>query len=82
MLIKREVFTDLGGFNEQVRYAEDFYLTRNIKPSAFSVIPDYIIATNRRFQKMGRSRVIKLFLQAVWRHKHDDFFFQDRKYWD
>src|SRR6267143_1252906 len=35
MLFDRERFTQLGGFNEKVLYAEDYFLTRNVESKRF-----------------------------------------------
>lgn len=81
MLFDRGRFEELGGFNEQVRYAEDYFLTRNVQRRRFGVVPGVIFTTNRRFKRMGHFRFIYLFLRTIANSGNDAFFFQDHHYW-
>lgn len=81
MLFDRARFEELGGFNERVRYAEDYFLTRNVQRRRFGVVPGAIFTTNRRFKRMGHFRFIYLFLRTIANSGNDAFFFQDHHYW-
>lgn len=81
MLIDRERFNELGGFNERVHYAEDYFLTRNIVGKRFGIVPGYVLTTNRRFKKMGHFKFLGLFVRTVANSRNDAFFFQDHQYW-
>lgn len=81
MMFDSRRFEELGGFNERVRYAEDFFLTRNVQRRRFGIIPGYILTTNRRFKRMGHLRFIRLFLKTVANSGNDAFFYQDHQYW-
>lgn len=74
MAFNREVFNKLGGFNEKVEYAEDYYLSKNIKWNRFGIIPGYALTPNRRFVKMGHWKMIKLFLKSLLRSRDDSYF--------
>jgi hypothetical protein len=82
MLFDRARFIELGGFNEAVLYAEDFFLTRNLESRRFSVIPGCVRTSNRRFEKMGRLSFIRLFLRTVAHSRDDSYFFRNHGYWD
>lgn len=81
MLFEKRRFDELGGFDERVRYAEDYFLTRNIARKRFAVVPGFVRTTNRRFQKMGRFKFINLFLQTVVNSGNEAYFYQNHQYW-
>jgi glycosyltransferase involved in cell wall biosynthesis len=81
MLFERKKFWELGGFNEQVHFAEDYLLSQQVDRLRFSIVRGGVYTTNRRFQKMGHLRVGWLFLWTAmnfWNEKH---FLRDHKYW-
>lgn len=81
MLFDLARFNELGGFDERVRYAEDFFLTRNVARRKFAVVPGWIRTTNRRFRRMGHFKFIGLFLRTVVNSGNDSFFLEDHGYW-
>jgi glycosyltransferase involved in cell wall biosynthesis len=81
MMFDRQRFNDLGGFDERVRYAEDYFLTRNVETRRFAIVPGFVRTTNRRFTRMGHFKFIGLFLRTVVNSGNDAFFFQDHQYW-
>jgi len=81
MLFDRRRFNELGGFNERVLYAEDFFLTKNVQKKRFGIVPGFIRTSNRRFKQMGHLKFIRLFLKAVANSGNDAFFFDDHRYW-
>jgi hypothetical protein len=74
MLVDKEEFEELGGFDEQALYAEDYQLTRQIKRSRFRVIGGGIYSTNRRFLKMGHGTVMRFFLKTALHSRKPDYF--------
>ena len=60
MLFHVERFRELGGFHEQVHFAEDYLLSKQVARSKFGIVRGGVYTTNRRFQKMGHFRVTKL----------------------
>ena len=64
MLFDKKRFDELGGFDEQVHFAEDALLSRQVARSKFRIVRGGVYTTNRRLKKMGRFRVIELFLTA------------------
>jgi glycosyltransferase involved in cell wall biosynthesis len=81
MLFSTQRFRELGGFHEQVHFAEDYLLSKQVARSRFGIVPGCVYTTNRRFQKMGHFRVAKLFLAAALNYRNENHFLRDHKYW-
>ncbi len=81
MLFDKQRFDELGGFHEQVRFAEDYLLSKQVARSRFGIVRGGVYTTNRRFQKMGRLRVASLFLFTALNYWNKDHFLRDHKYW-
>ncbi|HUD63114.1 MAG TPA: glycosyltransferase [Candidatus Sulfotelmatobacter sp.] len=81
MLFERKKFWELGGFHEQILFAEDYRLSQQVERKRFAVVRGGVYTTNRRFKKMGHLRAGWLFLWTAmnfWNEKH---FLRDHKYW-
>jgi glycosyltransferase involved in cell wall biosynthesis len=74
MLVDKRQFDELGGFDEQALYAEDYQLTRQFARRRFRSIRGGIRSTNRRFQKMGHGKILRLFLATAIRSGRPDYF--------
>jgi glycosyltransferase involved in cell wall biosynthesis len=81
MLFEVKEFRKLGGFHEQVAFAEDYLLTQQVERKRFGIVRGGVYTTNRRFQKMGHLRVGRLFLWTAMNYWNEDFFLRDHKYW-
>jgi glycosyltransferase involved in cell wall biosynthesis len=81
MLFDRRRFHELGGFHEQVHFAEDYLLSSQVARSKFGILRGGVYTTNRRFEKMGHFRVAKLFLSTAFNYWNESFFLRDHKYW-
>jgi glycosyltransferase involved in cell wall biosynthesis len=81
MLFDTKKFRELGGFHEQVAFAEDYLLSQQVARRRFGIVRGGVYTTNRRFQKMGHLRVGWLFLWTAMNYWNDDFFLRDHKYW-
>lgn len=81
MLFEKIRFDELGGFHEQVDFAEDYMLSQQVARSKFAIVRGGVYTTNRRFQRMGRLPVARLFLTTALNHKNKSFFLQDHRYW-
>lgn len=82
MLFDSERFRELGGFNESVAYAEDYYLSRNVEPSRFRKVPGFILTSNRRFKNMGYFKFLHLFFRTVLHSNDDEYFLHNHSYWN
>ncbi|HEY6338313.1 MAG TPA: glycosyltransferase [Candidatus Sulfotelmatobacter sp.] len=81
MFFDRKKFWELGGFHEQVLYAEDYLLSQQVERSRFRVVGGGVYTTNRRFQKMGHLRMGWLFLWTAMNFWNLKYFLRDHKYW-
>jgi glycosyltransferase involved in cell wall biosynthesis len=81
MMFERQKFWELGGFHEQVLYAEDYLLSQQVERRRFGIVRGGVYTTNRRFQKMGRLRVGWLFLKTAMNYWNQNYFLRDHKYW-
>jgi len=82
MLFDREQFVRLGGFHEQAQFAEDYLLSQKVARRRFGIVRGRVITTNRRFQKMGHFRLVRLFLNTALHTWTESFFLRDHKYWE
>jgi glycosyltransferase involved in cell wall biosynthesis len=74
MLVDKKKFDQLGGFDEQALYAEDYQLTQQFERSRFRVIRGGIYSTNRRFRKMGYMTIIRFFLKTALHSRQPEYF--------
>jgi glycosyltransferase involved in cell wall biosynthesis len=81
MLFDRKRFWELGGFNEQILFAEDYRLSQQVERQRFAVVRGGVYTTNRRLKKMGYLRVGWLFLWTAMNYWNEKYFLRDHKYW-
>lgn len=81
MLFETKKFRELGGFHEQVLFAEDYLLSQQVERKRFTIVRGGVYTTNRRFQRMGHLRVGWLFLKTALNFWNEDYFLRDHKYW-
>jgi len=81
MLFDREKFWQLGGFHEQIHFAEDYKLSQQVHRKHFAIVRGGVYTTNRRFQKMGHLPVGWLFLKTAMNYWNERYFLRDHKYW-
>jgi glycosyltransferase involved in cell wall biosynthesis len=81
MLFDREKFIELGGFNEKALYAEDYLLSQKVERSRFGIVGGHVHTTNRRFKKMGHSKIAGMFLRTALNTWNESYFLRDQRYW-
>jgi glycosyltransferase involved in cell wall biosynthesis len=81
MLFETSKFRQLGGFHEQVLFAEDYLLSQQVERKRFAIVRGGVYTTNRRFQRMGHLRVGWLFVKTALNFWNEDYFLRDHKYW-
>ena len=65
MLFERAKFKDLGGFDENALYAEDFLLSKQVSPLKFGIVRGHILTLRiRRFKAMGHKKVAKMLMDC------------------
>ena len=83
LLFDREKFWELGGFDPRIVFAEDIHLTLQVGRKRFGYVPGYVLTDNRRFRKMGYSKVAWLWLRTLVNLFNNRFYYRDhRSYWD
>ena len=81
LLFERTRFHELGGFDENALFAEDFLLTKQISPLRFAVLNAEVHTSNRRFRRTGHGRMIFLFFWTMLNSKNKRHFHRDHGYW-
>ena len=81
MMIRSETFKTLGGFDEEIKVAEDYHFSKQIKPKKFGRINNVVFTPPRRFENKGLLYMIKLFLGSFFNHKNKSYFTNDKNYW-
>ena len=81
MLFKTETFKSLGGFDEDVKIAEDYLLSKQIKPNKFKIVNKVAYTTSRRFENKGVWYMIKIMLSSWWNRNNPEWFKNDHGYW-
>jgi len=81
MLFEKSRFDALGGFHPDILFAEDYCLSKQVKPGKFAIVRGGVDTTNRRFRKMGHARVARLFFRTAINFWNPDYFLRDHKYW-
>ena len=82
MLWERKKFWQLGGFHEQIQFAEDYRLSQQVARKRFRIVRGGVYTTNRRFKRMGHLRAGWLFLWTAMNFWNEDHFLRDHKYWN
>jgi glycosyltransferase involved in cell wall biosynthesis len=82
MMFDREKFHELGGFNEKALYAEDYLLSKQVSPLRFGIVGGGVLTSNRRFKKMGHSKIIRMFFKTALNSWNESYFLKDHSYWD
>lgn len=81
MLFNTEVFNRLGGFDESVKVAEDYLLSKKVKPNKFKIINKHIFTSPRRFKNKGVLYMTKLMIQSFIHRNNKQFFLKHNTYW-
>ncbi len=81
MLFDRAKFEELGGFDENALYAEDYLLSKQVSPLRFGIVPGHILTSNRRFKAMGHLKIARMFLNTALHTFDTSYFRRDHGYW-
>lgn len=81
--IRKDVFVNLGKFNPNIDFAEDYFLSKDIPPRKFLIVGT-ISTTNRRFEKIGHWNMIREFVKVALNARNQSYFFKNKvkDYWD
>ena len=81
MLFKTNTFNKLGGFDEEAKVAEDYLLSKQIKPKRFKIINTTVFTPPRRFDNKGVMYMLKLIIKSFLNRNNKQFFSDDNTYW-
>ena len=81
MLFKTNTFNELGGFDEEAKVAEDYLLSKQIKPKRFKIINTTVFTPPRRFDNKGVMYMLKLMIKSFLNRNNKQFFSDDNTYW-
>ena len=81
MMIRSETFKTLGGFDSDIKVAEDYHFSKQIEPKKFGRINNIVFTPPRRFENKGVFYMVKLFLGSFFNHKNRSYFTEDKNYW-
>lgn len=81
MLFKNDKFKELGGFDEKIKIAEDYQISRKIKPKKFGLYNKTVFTETRRFDNKGLFYMFKIFVNSFLRRNNKKYFIDDHCYW-
>ena len=81
MIFYRETFNEVGQFDEEVKFAEDFLISQKISKTCTFVSDRIAYTTDRRFRKKGIWYMTKMAILSLINRNNREFFKNDHKYW-
>lgn len=81
MMIKKDIFFKIGGFDESLMHCEDYFLSREVNKRKYAILNEFVYTDDRRFKKMGLINVVKYFLKNTLMKENKEFFKNDIGYW-
>lgn len=81
MMIDKETFFNIGGFDEELMHCEDYFLSKEVNPNKYVILNEYIYTDDRRFKKLGNWGIIKYFVKNMIEKNNKDYFKRDIGYW-
>ena len=81
MLVRSETFKSIGGFDEEIKVAEDYMFSKQIKPKKFGRINNIVFTPPRRFENKGVMYMLRLMLSSFFNSNNKEYFTNDKDYW-
>ena len=81
MLFNRNKFFELGGFNSDFLFAEDYDLSNKVSPDKIAIAKNKVYTTDRRLRKKGLWYMMKMMILSMLNKNNPDFFKKDHNYW-
>ena len=75
--IRKSKFDELGGFNTEDQFAEDYNLSRKINRKKFGIVKSFIYSDDRRFKKTGYFGMMKLFYKTL-KNKNNETYYKEK----
>jgi len=81
MLTKSSKFKEIGGFDEEVKVAEDYVYSKQIKRNMFKIHNAFLYTSPRRFHNKGLWYMSKLMIGSVLNKNNKEYFKDSKSYW-
>ena len=81
MLTKSSKFKEIGGFDEEVKVAEDYVYSKQIKSNMFKIHNAFVYTPPRRFENKGVMYMLKLMMSSFFNQNNKTYFTNDKGYW-
>jgi glycosyltransferase involved in cell wall biosynthesis len=81
MLTKSSKFKEIGGFEEEVKVAEDYVYSKQIKSNMFKIHNAFVYTPPRRFHNKGLWYMTKLMIGSVLNKNNKEYFKDSKSYW-
>ena len=81
MLTKSSKFKEIGGFDEEVKVAEDYVYSKQIKSNMFKIHNAFVYTPPRRFHNKGLWYMTKLMIGSVLNKNNKEYFKDSKSYW-
>lgn len=81
MLVRSSTFKSIGGFDEEIKVAEDYMFSKQIKQKKFGRINNIVYTPPRRFENKGVWYMLQLMLSSFFNKNNKSYFTSDQGYW-
>lgn len=81
MLTKTSKFKEIGGFDEEVKVAEDYVYSKQIKNNMFKIHNTFVYTPPRRFHNKGLWYMTKLMIGSFLNKNNKEYFKDSKSYW-
>ena len=81
LMIRRDVFEKIGGFDINLMHCEDYFLSKNVDSNKFKLLKKRVYFDDRRFKKLGFYNFIFYFIKNIVNKNNKDYFKKDIGYW-
>jgi glycosyltransferase involved in cell wall biosynthesis len=81
MLTKSSKFKEIGGFDEEVKVAEDYVYSKQIKSNMFKIHNAFVYTPPRRVHNKGLWYMTKLMIGSVLNKNNKEYFKDSKSYW-
>jgi hypothetical protein len=81
-LFKTESYWNIGGYNSNEKFAEDYSLSQKIDSQNFKIHKTNGVWTSaRRFKNKGVFYMVKILIKSYLNRNNPEFFMKDHGYW-
>ena len=82
-LFKTKVYCDIGGYDSEERFAEDYSLSQRVDSKNFKIHKTNGVWTSaRRFKNKGVFYMVKILIKSYFNRNNPEFFKKTHGYWD